>query len=71
MSEHTTDNEEERLPTTPESEDQSLLLVAEIVVFRDRPAECTVFPPDATDFERMTAWITAQEGSFVGLDEMQ
>jgi len=47
------------------------LETAEIIVSQNRPAECTVFPPDATDFERLTTWITAKEGSFISLEDMR
>jgi hypothetical protein len=47
------------------------LETAEIIVSQNRSAECTVFPPDATDFERLTTWITAKEGSFTSLEDMR
>jgi len=51
--------------------DRFPMLAAEIVTGNDRPAECTVYPRDASEAERMTRWITAEEGSFVDLDEMR
>lgn len=68
MVEHATDDEN-RLDTV--DPDDRPTLAAEIVVSRGEPAECTIFPLDASDFERVTRWITASEGSFVGLDEMR
>ncbi|MFB6104952.1 MAG: transcriptional regulator [Halobacteriaceae archaeon] len=51
--------------------DEPVGLAAEIVVARHGPAECTLFPPDATDLELMTHWITAREGSFASLEDMR
>lgn len=51
--------------------DDPPILAAEVVVSRGRPAECTIYPFDAPDFELVTQWITAGEGSFVSLDEMR
>jgi hypothetical protein len=68
MCERVTDDEAERLPTP---DDSTPALAAEVVVSQDRPAECTLFPPEADDFERMTTWITAREGSFVSLDDVR
>ncbi|MFW5959401.1 MAG: DUF7511 domain-containing protein [Natronomonas sp.] len=43
------------------------MVAAEIIVSQNCPAECAVSPLDTTDFERLTTWITAKEGSFVSL----
>jgi len=51
--------------------DEQPILAAEVVVSRDRPAECTLYPFGAPDHERVVEWITATEGSFVNLDEMR
>lgn len=63
MNERATDGEDDTLPIKATSEDVPPMLAAEIIVSQNRPTECTVFPPDATDFERLTTWITAKEGS--------
>ena len=71
MSDHATDGSGDgRQPTDADRGDRPVL-AAEIVVFDHRPAKCTVFPADATEIERLTQWMTAEEGSFVGLDEMR
>ena len=42
-------------------------LRATIVEYEDAPDECTIFPRDASGVERMTTWISAEEGSYVDL----
>lgn len=69
MGERTTDDEGERLPVSVDAADRAPTLADEIVAYEDRPAECTIFPPEASGPERMTTWITARAGSFVGLDD--
>jgi len=71
MADHTTDDEDETPPVGVEPEDRSPMLVAEVVVTESRPVECTIFPTDTADFDRRTAWITAEEGSFSSLDEVR
>jgi hypothetical protein len=44
---------------------------AEIVEYDDAPDECTIYPADAQEWELMTRWITAREGSYVDLEEMR
>ena len=51
--------------------DEPPILAAEVVVSRDRPAECTIYPFVAPDHRQVVRWITATEGSFVALDEMR
>jgi hypothetical protein len=46
-------------------------LRAEIVEYDDAPNECTIFPTDAQEWELMTRWITAAEGSYVDLEAMR
>lgn len=43
-------------------------LRATVVEYDDAPDECTMYPEDASEWERMTTWITAREGSFVDLE---
>jgi hypothetical protein len=69
MAEHTTDEGQERAPNAAAADGP--YLVAELVLSRDRPAECTLYPLAADDFERMTVWMSAEEGSFVSLEEME
>jgi hypothetical protein len=70
MSEHTTDGEEDCAANAADAADRPLL-VAELVLSRRQPTECTIYPFAADDFERTTAWITAEEGSFVSVGEME
>jgi hypothetical protein len=65
------DGTERRSPVEARLDDRVPMLAAEIVTGNDRPAECTVYPRDATETERMTRWITAEEGSFIALEEMR
>lgn len=71
MNERVTDDEDDQLPIKTTHEDLTTMLAAEIIVSQNSPTECTIFPPDATDFERLTTWITAKEGSFTGLEDMR
>lgn len=71
MNERATDDDDDQLPIRATPEDLTRMLAAEIIVSQNSPAECTVFPPDATDFERLTTWITAKEGSFISLEDMR
>jgi len=36
-----------------------------------RPDECTLYPRGTTGLDRMSSWITAEEGSFVALDAVR
>lgn len=72
MNERASDNSDDWLPIEAAPEHPSPPpLAAEIVVSRDGPAKCTIYPPKAADFERLTQWITAEEDSFVSLDSMR
>lgn len=42
-------------------------LRATIVEYEDAPDECTIFPSDTSDIERMSTWISAKEGSYIDL----
>lgn len=55
----------ERRHTKPEP------LVAEVIAADTQQSECTIFPADAEGLDLMTRWITAGEGSFVGLDDVR
>jgi len=44
---------------------------AELESRADGPDELTLFPADAEEFELMTTWLTAREGSYVALSEMR
>lgn len=41
------------------------------VEFYEGGDECTVFPADADDEALITTWMTADEGSFVPLDDLR
>ena len=41
-----------------------------VAPYDDAPDECTIFPEGLTEDEVLTTWISAQEGSYVSLDEM-
>lgn len=51
--------------------DREQVLVAKIVVSATDPAECTIFPRDVAEGDRLTTWLSAREGSFVALAEMR
>jgi len=35
--------------------------------YEDAPNQCTIYPEESDDHERMATWITAQEPAFVDL----
>lgn len=45
--------------------DDAPALQAEVLEHDHRLDECTLFPQDAADDERLTRWIAAFEGSYV------
>lgn len=67
----TPDDAGEALPTTWTDAPSDYLYTAEIIVARDQPAQCVIFEQAADGTTQMTALVTAQEGSFVSLEEMQ
>lgn len=46
-------------------------LVSVVETHDDAPDECTIHPVDVPDHELMTTWMTAQDGSFVSLDDVR
>ena len=70
MDDKTTHDAENRLPRETDPTGGPPRLAAEIILPRDGPAECTLFPPNLVGFERTTTWITAEEGSFVSVAKM-
>ncbi|WP_416840310.1 hypothetical protein [Haloferax sp. DFSO52] len=44
--------------------------VAIVAPYDDAPDECTIFPTGLSEAELLTTWISAEEGSYVSLDEM-
>lgn len=53
-----------RYPERPE-------LDAQMTATDDGTIECTIYPTEAPDGRRTTTWITAEEGSYVALDEVR
>lgn len=49
----------------------SVPLRATVVEYEDAPDECTIYPQDVSHWDRMTTWITAEEGSFVELESQR
>lgn len=66
---HAGGHDPESEPDDPE--EVPSVLVARIRDPEDGPAECTLHPREATGLDLMTTWITAGEGDYVALDEMQ
>lgn len=42
---------------------------ATIQRYGDDPDVCTITPQHASDYDRLTTWITAEEGSFCSAEE--
>lgn len=49
----------------------SIELGSVIVTYENRPAECTIYQSCGGDGDRMSAWVTATEGSFVDLRDVR
>ncbi|MFB6160519.1 MAG: transcriptional regulator [Haloferacaceae archaeon] len=69
MDDHGTDDGTDASPGV--APDAPHPLAAEIVLARDEPPACTVFPRGATASERLTAWITATGDAFVSAEDMR
>lgn len=52
-------------------EDLPVQLRATVVEYDDAPDECTIYPQDVSHWDRMTTWITAEEGSYVDLTSLR
>lgn len=48
----------------------TMQLRSTVVEYEDAPDECTIFPQHVSGMERMTTWISAEEGSYVDLDSV-
>ncbi|WP_137284440.1 DUF7511 domain-containing protein [Halorussus salinisoli] len=57
-------------PTDDASSDRLDALTAVVVEHDSQSDECTLYPDGASDEALVTEWITAEEGSYVALDEM-
>lgn len=44
---------------------------AEVARYDDAPDECTISPVATEGAERLTTWVSAQDDSYVHLDEMR
>lgn len=69
MNERSRDGADRELPVGTEAS-RDPPIVAEIVDSPTGGTECTLFPLTVDGFNRTTTWMTALEGSFVGLDEV-
>lgn len=49
----------------------SVELRADVTRRATEPDECTIWPHDASGNALLTEWVTAEEGSFVALEEMR
>lgn len=58
-------------PTADESSSDRCDLTAVVVEHDSRSDECTLYPRGASDETLVTEWMTAEEGSYVRLDEMR
>lgn len=71
MPKHDAEDDRERGLASGDSEARTRPYGAAIVTNGSRPTECTIYPIEASVEERLTTWITAREGSFVGLGTMR
>lgn len=42
-----------------------------IVTYENQPTECTIYQSEGGEGDRMAAWVTATEGSFVDLRDVR
>lgn len=49
----------------------SIELGSVIVTYENRPTECTIYQSNGSEGDRMSAWVTATEGSFVDLRDVR
>lgn len=42
-----------------------------VVEYDNQPNQCTIFPSDVPERHQTTMWITAFEGAYVSIDDMQ
>lgn len=58
--------------TTPDQRDRDPAsgVIAVVEEYDDGPDECTIYP-DGDNRRLLTEWVSAEEGSFVSLDEMR
>lgn len=64
-------DEDTSRPPASRSQTRRQTLVAEVISTGSRGFECTIFPEDAEGLDLMTRWITADEASFVALDDVR
>lgn len=70
MPTYTQDEDERRLPVADEQGGAGPL-AAEVVATDTEGFECTIYPVDAEGLDLMTRWITAEEGSFVNVEDVR
>ena len=58
------------IPPNDTARKTTVELEATIVEYDDAPNECTIAPTDVSDVDRMSTWISAQEGSYVELADV-
>jgi hypothetical protein len=52
----------------PAGDESELRFKAVVEEYEDRPDQCTIYPAREGQFERMTTWITARDGSYFSLE---
>jgi len=46
-------------------------LVSVVVEYEERPNQCTIYPSESTEIERMSTWISADIDCYVDLDAVR
>ncbi|MFC7082220.1 DUF7511 domain-containing protein [Halorussus caseinilyticus] len=65
-------NADDETPPTDDAPADGPDELTAVVVERDSESDqCTLYPTGASDEALVTEWITAEEGSFVSLEEMR
>jgi len=69
MSNTSTPDDAPAVPDANDADDERLRSV--VVTYEGTPDRQTLYPPEATETERLTHWLTADADAFHHLDEMR
>ena len=67
----TRDNDSHGMPTLDSPESRAPRLEAVVERYDGRSDQCTIYPADAEEMERMTTWITAEDPAFVAVSQLR
>lgn len=65
------DNDPQGMPRLDSPESNAPRLEAVVERYDGRSDQCTIYPADAEEMERMTTWITAEDPAFVAVSQLR